>query len=473
MSHPVPAEDHHAAASAPPDPRRWTALALLCVAQFMLVLDVTVINVALPAIGRGLHLDRETLTWAVTAYTLCFGGLMLLGGRLTDAFGARRVLVSGLAVFVAASLVTGSAAGPAVLIGGRLAQGVGAALLSPAALATITRTFHGPERNRALGVWAALGGVGFAAGALLGGVLTAGPGWRWVFFVNVPVGLAVLAWLPRVLSAGGTHSPRRIDVPGAALVTGGTAALIYGVVGAGDAGWGSAATLIPLAASLVLYALFALVEGAAKVPLMDVRVLARRPVATGAFLMSIGTGLLLGSLFLGSIYLQQMRGLSALVTGVLFLPVALATAAGGHLAGALIGRIGVRSTAVAGLLVAAAGAVMLTQLHDTAGVVASMVVGAAGIVPVFVAATTTALGFVPDHEAGLASGIVNTFHEVGGAVGIATVSTIAAAGVEHGSAPAFTAAYTAGAIAAAVAAVVALVLVPGGQARMPEGLHVH
>ncbi|WP_283136649.1 MFS transporter [Rhizohabitans arisaemae] len=472
MSHPTPAADPHTA-PAPPDPRRWTALVLLCVAQFMLILDVTVINVALPGIGAQLDLDRETMTWAVTGYTLCFGGLMLLGGRLTDAFGPRPVLVAGLAVFTLASLVTGWADTAAVLIGGRLAQGVGAALLSPAALATITRRFHGAERNKALGVWAALGGVGFAAGALLGGVLTAGPGWRWAFLVNIPVGLVVLAWLPRLIPTATAHGSRRIDLPGAVLVTGATGALIYGVVKVGDAGWGSAAVLVPLAGAIVLYAAFVLVERVVRVPLTDVRVLIRRPVATGAFLMLIGTGLLLGFVFLGSLHLQHLKGLSAMVTGVLFLPVALATAVGGHLAGRLIGRIGARSTAVAGLLVAAIGAVLLILLEDTAGIVVGLVVGASGVVPVFVAATTTALGFVPHHEAGIASGIVNTFHEVGGALGVAVVSTVAAAGIQYRSVPAFTDAYTVAAIAATVAAVVATVLVPRGKATLPQGSHVH
>ncbi|MBT2227697.1 DHA2 family efflux MFS transporter permease subunit [Nonomuraea sp. NEAU-A123] len=455
------------------DPRRWPALVLLCVAQFMLILDVTVINVALPSIGADLHLDRVPLTWAVTSYTLCFGGLMLLGGRLGDTFGARRILLTGLIVFVLASLVTGLATGGPMLIGGRLAQGVGAALLSPSALATLTRTFHGAERNKALGIWAALGGVGFAVGAILGGVLAAGPGWRWVFFINVPVGLAVLAWLPRVVAADRPQVRRRVDLPGAVLVTGATAALIYGLVNAGEAGWGSLATLGALAGAVVGYAAFALVERAVQEPLMDVRILARRPVATGAFLMLIGTALLLGSVFLGSLYLQRVQGQSALTAGILFLPVAVGTAVTGHLAGRLIGHLGARVSAVGGLLVAGAGAVVLALSEGTAGIVIGLTIGAAGVVLVFVAATTTALGFVAHHEAGLASGVVNTFHEVGGSIGTAVVSTIAAVGIEHASTAGFTAAYTACAIAAGAAAIIALVLVPRGKAQVPAGVHAH
>ncbi|MFG1687201.1 DHA2 family efflux MFS transporter permease subunit [Nonomuraea sp. NPDC049269] len=455
------------------DPQRWKALVLLCVAQFMLILDVTVINVALPSIGADLHLDRVPLTWAVTSYTLCFGGLMLLGGRLGDTFGARRILLTGLIVFVLASLVTGLATGGPMLIGGRLAQGVGAALLSPSALATLTRTFHGAERNKALGIWAALGGVGFAVGAILGGVLAAGPGWRWVFFINVPVGLAVLALLPRLVAADRPQVRRRVDLPGAVLVTGATAALIYGLVNAGEAGWGSMATLVALVGAVVGYAAFALVERAVQEPLMDVRVLARRPVATGAFLMLVGTALLLGFVFLGSLYLQRVQGQSALTAGFLFLPVAVATAVAGHLAGRLIGQLGARVTAVGGLVLAGAGAVVLALSEGTAGIVIGLTIGAAGVVPVFVAATTTALGFVAHDEAGLASGVVNTFHEVGGSIGTAVLSTIAAVGIEQASTAGFAAAYTACAVGAGAAAIIALALVPRGKAQLPAGVHAH
>lgn len=457
----------------PVHPRRWMLLALLCLSQFMLIVDVTVINVALPSIGTDLHLNRETLTWAVTAYTLCFGGLMLLGGRLADAFGARRLLLTGLVLFSLASLVTGLATNASTLIGGRLAQGVGAALLSPAALATITRTFHGPERNKALGIWATLGGIGFAVGAMLGGVLTSGPGWSWVFFINVPVGLGVLVLLPRLLPASPTHGDRRIDVPGAVLVTAATGSLIYGLIKAGDAGWGSATTLMPLTGSAALYAVFAVIERKTASPLMDLRVLVKRPVAAGSFLMLIATGLLLGFVFLGSIYLQDVRGLSALSTGVLLLPVAVATAISAHLAAHLITHAGARLVAAGGLLVAAGGSVVLTQVDGTMGTVIGLVVGAVGIIPVFVSATTTALGFISHHDAGIASGVVNTFHEVGGAIGIASVSTIAAAGIADHSGAGFPDAYAALATVAVVAAIVALTVIPRGKAELPEGVHVH
>ncbi|MEV6210445.1 MFS transporter [Kitasatospora sp. NPDC051914] len=455
------------------DPRRWTLLTLLCLSQFMLIVDVTVINVALPSIGADLQLTRETLTWAVTAYTLCFGGLMLLGGRLADAFGARRLLITGLVLFTTASLVTGLAGNAPVLIGGRLAQGIGAALLSPAALATITRTFHGPERNKALGIWAMLGGIGFAVGAMLGGVLTAGPGWSWVFFINVPVGLGILIALPRLLPASASHGGRRIDLPGAVLVTAATGSLIYGLIKAGDAGWSSTSTLVPLISSAVLYAAFTVVESKTSAPLMDLRILAKRPVAAGSFLMLIATGLLLGFVFLGSLYLQGVQELSALATGALLLPVAVATAIGAHLAGHLIAHAGTRLVAAGGLVVSGCGSLVLATSNSTGGTIVGLAVGAVGIIPVFVSATTTALGFVSHQEAGIASGVVNTFHEVGGAVGVAVVSTVAATGIARHSAAGFPAAYTTLAIAAAVASVIALAVIPRGKPDLPEGVHVH
>ncbi|WP_084965422.1 MFS transporter [Thermoactinospora rubra] len=489
MTHPALSAHH-----APPDPRRWQALALISVAQFMLILDVTVINVALPDIGTDLGLGRTTLTWAVTAYTLLFGGLMLLGGKLADTFGARRLMLAGLALFTLASLATGLASNAALLIGGRAAQGVGAALLSPAALATVTTIFHGPERNRALGVWAALGGAGSAVGVLLGGALTAGPGWRWVFFVNVPVGIAVLAALPAVLRGGtagrtaqhttaqhttAQHTTaRRIDLPGALLVTAATGSLVYGLVSAGETGWTGAATLVPLAAAAVLYGAFALVERAVSAPLMHPRTLTRRPVLAGAFLMLVATGLLIGLFFVGSFYLQHLRGHSALTTGLLFLPVAIGTGVGAHVAGRLVTRLGGRPPAVLGLLLAAGGGWLLTGLTPDADVYTALLPGlvlaSAGLGAVFVSATTTALALVPHGEAGLASGLVNTFHELGGAVGVAAISTIAAAGLaQNGVITGFTSAFWAVTGIAGIAALLALVLVPPGRLPELEGPHVH
>ncbi|MEV0174971.1 MFS transporter [Streptomyces sp. NPDC050803] len=466
----------HVPAPPTPDPRRWAALALICLAQFMLILDVTVINVALPDMAADLGLGRTTLTWAVTAYTLCFGGLMLLGGRLADALGARRTLLSGLALFTAASLATGLAQNASVLLAGRVSQGVGAALLSPAALSVVTTSFHGAERTRALGVWAAIGGSGAAAGVLFGGALTEGPGWRWVFYLNVPVGLAVLAALPTVLPAR-TPRPTRLDVPGALLVTAGTAALIYGLVEAGDSGWTGTGTLLPLFAAAALYAAFAAVERTSRAPLMDLRMFTRRPVLAGAFLMLVATALLIAFFFLGSVYLQHVRGFGPLETGLVFLPVAVATALGAHLGSRLVGRLGSRPTAVGGLLLATAGCAPLTRLSETGNVYAVLLPGlsvaALGLGAVFVTATATALAMVAHEEAGLASGVVNTFHEVGGSIGVAVVSTVAAAGIERGAIDGFTSAFTLCAVTAAVGAAACLGVVPKAKPQPTGGPHVH
>jgi EmrB/QacA subfamily drug resistance transporter len=457
--------------------RRWLMLTLLAFAQFMLIVDITVVQVALPSIGADLALGREALTWVVTTYTLVFGGLMILGGRLADVVGARRTLLAGLAVFTVASLVCGLATSGAVLVAARAAQGVGAALLSPAALAVITTTFDGNDRSRALGVWAAIGGAGAAAGVLLSGLLTAGPGWQWVFWVNVPVGLVVLALVPGLVRPDATAGPRQpVDVPGALAVTAATALLIYGVVHAGDAGWGAPLTVGALVAAVAGYAVFVAVESRVRVPLMRPQTLARRPVVSGTLLMLVATGLMLGLFFLTSLYVQHTRGLGALATGLLFLPVALGITAGAQLGAHLIGRVGGRPVAVGGLLLTAVGAAVLTQAPAVDGVLAAVLPGfvlaAFGIGPVFVAATTTTLANVPRDEAGVASGVVNTFHELGGSIGVALVSTVAAASISGSGTSGFTSGYVVCAVVAAVAAVVALGLVPGGKPHAVAG-HGH
>ncbi|YCK39018.1 MFS transporter [Actinomadura sp. ATCC 39365] len=472
-------------ASAPAQSKGWAVLALLCLAQFMLIIDITVVQVALPTIGADLALGREALTWVVTTYTLCFGGLMVLGGRLADALGARRTLLAGLALFTAASLVCGLADDGGTLIAGRAVQGVGAALMSPAALAVVTTVFQGERRARALAVWAAIGGSGAAIGVLLGGVLTDGPGWTWVFFVNVPVGLLVLAAVPRVVPAraedgveGGIENEARrggrVDVGGALLVTLATALLIYGLVSAGDGGWGSAGTVLPLAGAALSYVAFVLVERSVRAPLMRVETLARRPVVSGAFVMLVATGLMLGLFFLSSLYLQHVLGYSPLRTGLTFLPVAVAITLGAHLGGRLIGKVGGRPVAVASFLLTAAGAALMTRVSPEAGAFTTLVPGfvlaAVGIGPAFVTATTTTMANVPPGENGVASGVINTFHELGGSIGVAVVSTVAASSLVPGAgAGGFTSGLVLCAVVAGVAAVISLGLVPPGR---PAGAFV-
>jgi EmrB/QacA subfamily drug resistance transporter len=457
----------------------WLALALLCLAQFMLILDVTVVNVALPDIGVGLHLSRPTLTWVLTAYTLVFGGLMLLGGRLADLFGARRVLLVGLAIFTGASLLSGLSVLPAdagMLIGGRIGQGAGAALLSPSALSLVTATFTGSKRAKALGVWAAVGAAGSAVGVALGGVLTSVAGWPWVFFINVPTGLLVLATLPALIRPTASRPRRRgvrVDVPGALTVTAATGAAIYGLISAGSHGWVSASTLVPIGAAAVLYAAFVLIESTVKAPLMDVRMLTRKPVAASTFLMLVATGLLVGAYFLGSFYLQRVRGYSALETGLLFLPVAAASVLGAQSAGHAAARLDGRALAAGALGLGAAGAAVAAIWPGAVTLIIGMSVSAIGLGAALVTAFTTALARVGPDVSGVASGIVNTFHELGGAIGVAVVSSIAAPSLAAAQlgATGFTRAFTFSAAAALAAAVVAAFVVPAG--RPPAGATPH
>lgn len=367
-----------------------------------------------------------------------------------------------------------------MLLGGRIVQGIGAALLSPAALALVTTVFHGPEKPRALGVWAAVGGTGSAVGVLLGGALTSGPGWPWIFYVNVPVGLAVLAALPRFVPA--TARPARrgagLDVPGALLVTTATGALVYGLVTAGDSGWTSTATLLPLLGALVLYAAFAATERKARTPLMDLRMLTRRPVVVGSLLMLVATALLISFFFLGSMHLQHLHHLGALRTGLLFLPVALTTAIGAHLGSRLVSTAYPRVCATGGLTVAALGCLPLVLVDPASGpwttLLPSLATASLGLGAVFVTATTTALGLIAPTEAGLASGIVNTFHELGGSIGVALVSTLALTATTTPTPTGLTAAYTLCTATAATAALAAPLLIPRGRPHLtggPHGMH--
>jgi EmrB/QacA subfamily drug resistance transporter len=458
-----------------PDPRRWWALALLCLAQFMVILDITVVNVALPTIGTDLHLDRASLTWVVTAYTLSFGGLLLLGGRLADVLGRRRAFLAGLGVFTIASLASGLAQAGTILVAARAGQGVGAALLSPAALAIIiTTTFHGPERNRALGVWAAIAGTGAAIGVLAGGVLVEYASWRWVFFINLPVGIVAAAAVPAVVAAARpAHAAGRVDLPGALAGTLATAAVIYGLVKAGSDGWGAAATLLPLAAGLALAGVFVAIERVASQPLVPLGLLARRPLLAGQLVMLATSGLLLATYFLSSLYLQRVLGYTALDTGLVFLPAALLTIAGSHLGTHAVSHLGPRPVAAGGFTLAAAGALLLSRLPADASVLVDLLPGlllaTAGLGAGFVVAATTAMAHVDHDQAGLASGLLNTGHELGASLGVALVSAIAAASVTGESlvgrpgVGGFDRAFLACAVVAAVAAAAAPWLLPPGR----------
>jgi EmrB/QacA subfamily drug resistance transporter len=432
----------------------------------MLILDVTVVAIALPHMGADLDMPRATLTWVVSGYTLAFGGLLLLGGRAADLFGARRLVLAGLLLFTVASLTAGLATSTPMLLTGRVAQGMAAAMLSPAALSLIVTIFDGDERNRALGIWSALGGSGAALGVLLGGLLTAGPGWAWIFYVNVPIGLGLLFALRSHLPAESTRTTgARLDITGAALVTAATATLIFALIRAGDHGWATPSTAALLVVSAVLYAMFVARQRLAASPLMDVRLLMRRPVATGTLLILVATALMIMMFFLGTFALQEHHGYGALITGLLFLPLALSTMVGANVAGRIIGRTGPRALAVAGLVVAAVGLLIPALWNAAAAMVAGMAVASAGIGALFVVASATALGQVPAHEAGLASGIVSTFHEFGASIGAAVVSSIAAVSIVGTGTAGFSRGFTTGAIVAIVTAVAAFVITPSSRSK--------
>jgi MFS family permease len=372
--------------------------------------------------------------------------------------------MAGLTVFTVASLVSGLAEGPAMLLVGRVAQGFGAAMLSPAALSSVVRLFEGEERNRALGIWSALGGTGAAVGVLAGGVLTAGPGWEWVFFVNVPVGVGILVVLAKVLPPLPVAAQRtRPDVLGALLVTAATGSAIYALIDAGDEGWGSARTLGFLGLAAALYLLFGLWQRTTSAPLMDLGLLFRRPVATGTLVILVATALMVGVFFLGSFFLQHHEGHSALVTGLLFLPVALATMAGATSAGRLFGAAGARWIAVVGNAIATAGFVVPILWDGTVAMVVGLSVAAAGIGTLFVVASATALGQVAPEESGLASGIVSTFHEFGASIGAPVFSSVAAASITGTVTSGFTDAFVVAAAVAIGSALVAAVLIPKRQ----------
>jgi EmrB/QacA subfamily drug resistance transporter len=446
-----------------PHPRRWQALGLLGVAQLMLILDVTVVTVAMPELGRDLGMGREALTWVMSAYTLAFGGLMLVGGRAADLFGPRRLVLTGLTLFTTASLAAGLSTGAETILAARAAQGVGAALMSPAALSSVVRLFDGDERNKALGVWSALGGVGAALGVLLGGVITAGPGWEWVFFVNVPVGLVVGVALVRVLpSMRVSREGGSLDLVGAALVTAATGTLIYAFIDAGDTGWAAASTLALIAVGLVLYVALAGWLRVAPHPLVQPSLVTRRPVLAGTFVLFVATALLVSMFFLGTFYLQDIRGHGPLATGLMFLPLAAGTMAGAHSSGLVMPRLGARVVAVGGLLVRAVGLFAAYAIDGTAAKVAASTVATVGLGALFVVASVTALSHVEPHQAGTASGVLSTFHELGASAGAAVMSgVVATAGLLTDSRAGIERGYLVAASVAVVAALVVALVVPG------------
>jgi EmrB/QacA subfamily drug resistance transporter len=476
---------HGIAAADPPAGQpssSWAVLVVLCLAQFMVTLDVTVVNVALPSIGRGLHFAAADLQWAVTAYVLLSGGLMLLGGRASDLAGRRRVFLCGLALFTAASLASGLAPTAGGLIAARAAQGLGAALLTPAALSIVTTTYSGAPRAAALSAWGAIGAGGAVAGVLAGGILTSWLGWRSVFLINVPVGLAVgalsLHLVPRSVRPAAVRR-QELDLPGGLLVTGALVTGVYAITGAPARGWGSASTLLLLAGALGLLAAFAVAERLARRPLVPPATWRSRSLAAGLAVMLGATGILIGTFFLNSLYLQDVQGASALRAGLEFLPLMAVIGLAAHTTSRLLPRTGSRVLSVAGLVLMGGGALLLSAVSARSGYLTGLLPGllliGAGTGVVFPAASVTALSDAEDDRAGVASGLLTTAHDVGAALGVAVFSAVATAQVAVGAG--FAAGYRHGFIVAAVAAagvaVIALLALPAVRPSPDARMAVH
>jgi EmrB/QacA subfamily drug resistance transporter len=407
------------------------ALALLAMTQFVVVLDAAIVNVALPSIGRELDFARDDLSWVVNAYTLFFGGFLLLGGRLSDLLGRRRMFIWGMVLFAIASLVGGLAQSDIWLIVARAVQGLGAAIVSPAALSIVTTTFsEGAERNRALGVWGAVAGSGGAAGVLLGGILTDALGWEWVLFVNTPIGIAAALLAPRLLGESRDARSPSFDFAGAISVTAGLALLVYTLVDANDAGWGSTQTIVLGAIALLLLAAFLVIEARRRYPLMPFSIFRLRTLR-GANVVGLLIGMSLFSMFFFiSLYMQQVLGYEPLKAGLAYLPLAGLIIVSAGVASQLVTRIGFKPILIVGMLLVAAGLIWFGQVSAPGGtylgdILFPSMLAAVGLgfafVPVTIAAVT---GTRPD-EAGLASGLINTSQQVGGALGLAVLATVA------------------------------------------------
>ena len=414
--------------------RSWALLVLLAVAQFMVVLDVTVVNVALPSIADALALSAGGLSWVITAYVLFTGGLMLLGGRLADLTDRRAVFLAGLGLFTGASLLSGLAWSGGALIAARALQGAGAALLLPAALSIVTTAYSGRQRAVALGVWSALGSAGAAAGVLLGGILVTALDWRWIFFVNVPVGIALAVLTPRLLAAAPARGRigARLDLPGAAALMSGLVSLVLAIEGTGEHGWTSARTLALGALAALLLGAFAAIERSAPRPLVAPAIWHRRSLVSGAAMMLAATGVLIGAFYLGSLYMQRTLGFSALETGLGFLPLALVILAGAHLSSHLLPKLGTRPPMAAGMAIAGLGMLWLSQAGADAGYAADLLPGflaaGFGVGLAFVAISVTTMDRIAHEQAGLASGMLSTAHELGAALGVAVLAAVALSG---------------------------------------------
>jgi EmrB/QacA subfamily drug resistance transporter len=419
------------------DSRRWLALAVIVAAQFMVVLDVAIVNVALPSIKTDLNFSQESLQWVITAYAIVFGGVLLLGGRLADLLGRRRVFMAGLALFTVSSLLDGLAWSEGSLIAFRGLQGLGAALLSPAALSILTTTFgEGRERNLALGIWGAASGSGGAAGVLLGGALTSALNWSWIFFINVPAGIIVLAispWLLKESRADLGH--RRFDFAGAVSITGGLMLLVYAMTRATQHGWATAESIGLLAASALLLVAFVVIEYRSKAPLLPLRIFRLRTLTASNITGLLMGGAIFSQFFLLTLYMQQVLHYSALKTGVAYIALTLAIISFSAAAQALVTRLGIRLVLPAGLALSAVALVLFARLPVDgtyfSDLFPAFLISGVGLALAFVPISIGGLTGVRQADAGIASGLINTSQQIGGAIGVAVATTIATTFTAH------------------------------------------
>jgi EmrB/QacA subfamily drug resistance transporter len=470
---------HHRTITAPGGPRsRSLLLLLLSVAQLMVILDISAVNVALPDLAKDLSISGEDIGWTITSYSLLFGSLLLLGGRAADLLGRRRVFLVGLGVFTASSLATALAGDATMLFAARAGQGLGAALLSPAALSIITTSFQGAERAKALGVWGAVGGAGAAVGVLLGGALTELVDWRAIFLINLPVGLALAVGAMRIVPAD-TARPRwrGLDLRGALLATASLGGLVYALSQAENAGWTSTQTLGLGTAGVVGLAVFAALELRTPQPLLRIQRLTDRAVGGGFLMMLLASAVMFGSFLLSSVYLQNVLGGGALETGLAFLPFAAAIGAGVHVAGHAISHAGVRVPLAAGFAIAATGMLLLSGVSTDGSyvgdVLPGMLIAGVGLGIVLVSVSVAVLTGAADDESGMLSGLNTTGHEVGGSLGVAVLLTIATSTLGSSPAPAALAngignAFLVAAVIAGVASVLALVILPSARSFLPK-----
>jgi EmrB/QacA subfamily drug resistance transporter len=419
-------------ASQSPHINRWRAFALLAVAFFMTVIDLTIVNVSLPTIGRDLHFSETNLQWVVTAYALTFGGFLLLGGRAADLLGRRRVLMVGLGLFSAASLAAALSTGAGFMVGARAVQGIGAAIMLPAALSIVMNMFQeGAERNNALGIWGGLGAGGATVGVIAGGVLTRYAGWPYIFYLNVPIGVAALVLAPRIVPESRLATVRRkFDAAGALAGTGGLVLLVDAIAQAPQYGWGATRTIGVLAAAVALLAAFLLIERRVTDPILPPAIFGLRTVAGANAAGLLLGGSFFGFIFVGTLYMQQVLHYSALQTGLAWLAGSLTSVALAGISQALVTRVGTKIVMAIGMTMIGAGAIWATQVtvhgHFLSNLAGPMVVAGAGTAFAFIPISIAALAGVKEHQAGLASGLLNTSQQLGGAIGIAIASSVAA-----------------------------------------------